>query len=64
LVPFLDFRIPDLQRVKLYVYAMQLNKYSKLASWWPMWLLLGARVVLSRHIKLCVHAFRPIFGFI
>ena len=26
---------------------LHLSKYSELASWWPIWLLLGARVVLS-----------------
>jgi carbon starvation protein CstA len=57
-----DILLVALQRVKLY--AIHLNKYSKLASWWPIWLLLSARVVLSRHIKVCVHAFRPKFGFI
>ena len=42
-----------MQRTKLY--AIHFNKHGKLASWWPIWLLLSARAVLSRHIKVCVY---------
>ena len=38
-------------------FTMHLDKYSKLASWWPIWLLLSARVVLSTHVIINKHAF-------